>query len=455
MEKLSPLFWLCGVALAYVALGQLVVAIRNAIHTRSYLPLLVDVPVAVAAVYWMVSGAPESLPLRLVIAMGVITVVVAALRAVSPKPTPKQMKEGREGARQTYLHLVLLTGAVVFMVPFVWLVSTSLKDDEDIFTNEIRIIPQRPVTFKRNGKDLTMVTVDGAKLAPGQKTVRREDDDGNASMAPLFAQLADNEDTISVAPILLGNGLGRESSVNPDGVHKVKKPGIVWENYPKSLQYLPDETHHGLVYLGNTLFITAMSIIGTLLTASMVAFAFARLRWPGKDGLFILLLSTMMLPYAVTMIPQFLIWQKLGFFNTLVPLWAGAFLGGGAFNIFLLRQFFMTIPSELEEAAKIDGCSYWRTFWTIMLPLVRPAMATVAIMTFMGSWNNFMGPLIYISSPTKMPVAYALQLYQSVHGGEFGLLMAASTMVMIPVLLVFFFCQRYFIQGITLTGLKG
>ena len=238
-------------------------------------------------------------------------------------------------------------------------------------------------------------------------------------------------------------------------MHKVKKPGIVWENYPKSLEYLPDETHGGLVYLGNTLFITAMSIIGTLLTASMVAFAFARLRWPGKDGLFILLLSTMMLPYAVTMIPQFLIWQKLGFFDTLVPLWAGAFLGGGAFNIFLLRQFFMTIPSELEEAAKIDGCSYWRTFWTIMLPLVRPAMATVAIMTFMGSWNNFMGPLIYISSPTKMPVAYALQLYQSVHGGEFGLLMAASTMVMIPVLLVFFFCQRYFIQGITLTGLKG
>jgi multiple sugar transport system permease protein len=350
---------------------------------------------------------------------------------------------------------VLLTGSVIFMIPFVWLISTSLKDDEDIFTNEIRIIPQRPVkqTFG-SGEPLELVTVDGAPIGPGQKTTVRRDLKSPVQ-AGVWAKVKDLEDTIEVAPVKADDTLGAIVKADPDGVHKIKRPGIVWENYPKSLEYLPEETHKGLVYLGNTVEITVLSILGTLLTSSMVAFAFARLRWPGRDALFILLLSTMMLPYAVTMIPQFLIWQQLHGIDTLYPLWAGAFLGGGAFNIFLLRQFFMTIPSELEEAAKIDGCSYWRTFWTIMLPLVRPALATVAIMTFMGSWNNFMGPLIYISSPLKMPVAYALQLYQSVHGGQYGYLMAASTLVMLPVLLVFFFCQRYFIQGITLTGLKG
>ena len=328
------------------------------------------------------------------------------------------------------------------MVPFVWLLSTSLKDDEDIFSGEIRLMPRTQVFQVIDGRRYPLVYVKGSTPLPGQDRSR-------------YAKLEEDDADATVRAVMGDGTLGPVFKAPLDNVTKVKEPGANWLNYPDSLQYLPEETKKGLVYLGNTVWVTVAGIAGTLLTASMVAFAFARLRWPGRDGFFILLLSTMMLPYAVTMIPQFLIWQQLGFIDTLVPLWAGSFLGGGAFNIFLLRQFFKTIPTELEEAAKIDGCGYWRIFWTVMLPLVGPALATVAIMTFMGAWNNFMGPLIYISSPTKMTLAYALQLYQSEHGGQFAYMMAASTMVMIPVLVVFFFCQRYFIQGVALTGIKG
>ena len=186
----------------------------------------------------------------------------------------------------------------------------------------------------------------------------------------------------------------------------------------------------------------------------MVAYSFSRLRWPGRDAMFMVLLSTMMLPSAVTMMPVFLIFRSLGWIDSLRALWVPSFFGA-AFNIFLLRQFFLGIPNELEDAAKIDGCSYYTIFWRIMLPQVKPALAALTIMSFMGAWNDFRGPLIYISSPEKEPLAYALALYQSSHSTEPAMLMAASTMVMVPVLVLFFFTQRYFIQGITLTGIKG
>jgi len=162
----------------------------------------------------------------------------------------------------------------------------------------------------------------------------------------------------------------------------------------------------------------------------------------------------MMLPGAVTMMPTFLIFRELGWIDTLKPLWVPSFFAS-AFNVFLLRQFFLNIPMELEDAAKIDGCSYLRTFWQVMLPQIRPALAVVAIWTFMGSWNNFMGPLIYISSPEHMPIAYALQLFQNDRSGEPGLTMAFAAMATVPVLVLFFFAQRYFIEGVQLTGLGG
>ncbi|MBC8139577.1 MAG: carbohydrate ABC transporter permease, partial [Fibrella sp.] len=221
-----------------------------------------------------------------------------------------------------------------------------------------------------------------------------------------------------------------------------------------ALAFLPAETQYGLVFLRNTLFLTLMTVIGTVLSSSVVAYSFARLNWPGKEIWFGVLLATMMIPGAVTMMPQFLIFRSLGWYDTLNPLWVPAFFGS-AFNIFLLRQFFMSIPGELEDAAKIDGCGPFGIYWRVMLPLVKPALAAISIMGVLGAWNNFQGPLIYLSSPDKMPLAYALQLYQTQHGGEPGLMMAASTMVVMPIIVLFFFTQRYFIEGVSLSGMGG
>jgi multiple sugar transport system permease protein len=166
------------------------------------------------------------------------------------------------------------------------------------------------------------------------------------------------------------------------------------------------------------------------------------------------LLSTMMLPGAVTLLPQFLIFRQLGWVDTLMPLWVKAFFAS-AFNVFLLGQFFRTIPMELEDAAKIDGSGYLTTFWRVMMPQIKPALAVIAIWTFVAAWNDFQGPLVYINSPENMPISYATQLYLGERGAEPGLMMAFVTMSMLPVLLLFFFAQRYFIEGVTLSGLGG
>jgi multiple sugar transport system permease protein len=178
------------------------------------------------------------------------------------------------------------------------------------------------------------------------------------------------------------------------------------------------------------------------------------MKFPGKEKMFSILLATMMLPGAITLLPQFLIFRTLGWIDTLYPLWVPAFFGS-AFNIFLLRQFFSQIPMELEDAAKIDGCTYMKTFWSIMIPQIKPALAVIAIWTFMGAWNNFMGPLIYINSPENMPLSYSLALFKGDRSGEPGLLMAFSTLTVIPVVALFAFAQRYFIEGVTLSGLGG
>jgi len=207
-------------------------------------------------------------------------------------------------------------------------------------------------------------------------------------------------------------------------------------------------------YLGNTVAIVCLSILGALLSCSLVAYGFARLTFPGRDVLFAVLLSTMMLPGQVTMVPQFLIYRYLGWYNTLLPLWAPSFLGS-AFFIFMLRQFMKSIPKDIEDAAKIDGCGYFGIYWRIMLPLIKPALAAVAIFTFMGAWNNFMGPLIYLNDERLYPLSLGIYQFRMEHSAEYSMMMAASTLMMLPVLTVFFVAQRYFIQGVTLTGVKG
>ena len=211
---------------------------------------------------------------------------------------------------------------------------------------------------------------------------------------------------------------------------------------------------HWLDYLNNTIFLAIMNVVLTIIGCSMVAYAFARLHWPGRDACFAILLGTMMLPGAVTMIPVFMIFKELGWYNTLLPLWVPAIFGGG-FNVFMLRQFMKGIPHELEEAAFMDGCGWFGIYWRIVLPLMKPALVAIAIFTFMGSWNDFMGPLIYLNSDKLYTLPMGLFMFQNKYGSQFGMLMAASTMMILPIVIIFFVSQRYFMEGITLTGVKG
>jgi multiple sugar transport system permease protein len=223
-----------------------------------------------------------------------------------------------------------------------------------------------------------------------------------------------------------------------------------WDNYVKAFSVVP----FGRYYL-NSGVITLVVVSGTVITSSLSAYAFARLRWKGRDAIFACLIASMMLPFAVTMIPLFVGWSRLGFSNTYVPLIVPAWFGGGAYNIFLLRQFYMTIPRELDESAFVDGAGYLTIYARILTPLTRPALIVVGIFAFMGSWNDFLGPLIYLSSSSKYTVSLGLRMFQGMYNAEWHLMMAASAAALLPVIVVFFIGQRYFIEGITLTGIKG
>jgi ABC-type glycerol-3-phosphate transport system permease component len=221
-------------------------------------------------------------------------------------------------------------------------------------------------------------------------------------------------------------------------------------NYVDALTYKPFH-----IYLKNTIFLVVMNELAILLTASFCGYGFARVRFPGRDFWFVVVLATMMVPGVVMMVPSFVIFSRLKWIDTFLPLTVPLFFGGGAFNIFLLRQFFRTIPEELADAARIDGCNEFAIYARIMMPLAKPALTTVAIFTFFGAWNNFMGPLLYLNSPEKFTVSIGLATFRSVMRTRWDLLMAASTAMTLPVVVVFFFAQRYFVQGVVLTGLKG
>jgi multiple sugar transport system permease protein len=224
----------------------------------------------------------------------------------------------------------------------------------------------------------------------------------------------------------------------------------MWQNYVEALIYKPFN-----LYLGNTMFIVAINEIAILVSASFCAYGFARIRFPGRDFWFVIVLGTMMLPGVVTMIPTFIIFSRLKWLDTYLPLTVPYFFGGEAFNIFLLRQFFRTIPEELADAARIDGCSEYRIWWSLFMPLAKPALTTVAIFTFMNAWNDFMGPLLYLNSPDKFTVSIGLATFHSVMRTRWDLLMAATTAMTMPILIIFFVGQRYFVKGVVLTGMKA
>ena len=279
----------------------------------------------------------------------------------------------RAVAFKAFVTLLIIPGAILFLAPFVWMLSTSLKDPRYTYLFPPQIIPD-PVR---------------------------------------------------------------------------------WDNYSRVIARVPFH-----LYGWNTVRMTVLCVIGQLLTASMTAYGFARLRFPGRDFLFLVLLSTIMLPQQVTLVPTFLIFRYLGWIDTFKPLIVPDWLGGSPFTVFLLRQFISTLPIEMDEAAKIEGCSFFGIYWRIILPLIKPALAAVAIFVFMWNWNDIFYCLIYLNSRSNWTLALGLNfLRRSSPMGpavlEVELLMAGSIMVMLPCLLVFFFAQKYFIQGIVFTGVKG
>jgi multiple sugar transport system permease protein len=245
------------------------------------------------------------------------------------------------------------------------------------------------------------------------------------------------------------------TSIKPDGSEfefpiRWIPDRIAWENYVRAFTQIKT-----LTFLKNTLVVSVASLVGEILTASLAAYGFARLRFPGRDVLFVLMLSTLMLPYIVTLIPLFVLFRTLGWINTLLPLIVPAFFGGHPLFIFLLRQTYLGLPRELDEAARIDGAGFFRTWWSVLLPLTRPALATVVILSLVFHWNDFVAPLVYLNSQDNFTLALGVRLFRDQYRTFFNLTMAFSTMMSLPIILVFFLFQKHFVRGITMSGLTG
>lgn len=335
------------------------------------------------------------------------------------------MRKGRLATAMTYAALIIL--GTIFTLPFFWLLTTSFKPAARIQRWPPDIIPMMPVQVKISGvlKDVYL-NKKGESVAIIQKLKN------------------------GMAEVRSIDGKGPKTTVvSLDDLKEKAAPGCQWSNYTRGLTFIPFFQE-----LRNTITIALFCVFGTLLSCSLVAYGLSKIDWRGRGPLFIIMLSTMMLPGQVTMIPIFAIFVKLGWVDTFLPLIVPSFLGS-PFFIFLLRQFFMGIPKELSEAAKLDGCSEFDIYRRIIIPLSKPALATVGLFTFMGAWNEFMGPLIYLVNESKYTLSLGLAMFTGQYGSEYGMLMAVSTVVTIPIIILFFFTQKTFIQGMTMSGIKG
>jgi multiple sugar transport system permease protein len=225
---------------------------------------------------------------------------------------------------------------------------------------------------------------------------------------------------------------------------------ILFSNYPRVLNTFP----FGRYFL-NTMNIISLNIAGVLITATLTAYVLARFDFKGRNLVFATIIGCMLMPGAVTLIPIFIGWSHLGFYDTYVPLWVPAFLGGGSFNIFLIRQFILTIPRDLDEAALIDGAGRLQILLVIIVPLIKPVLIAVSLFTFISCWNDVMGPVVYLSRPIKYTVSIALSFFRSSHANNYSSIMAVSTMSMLPAAFMYLIGQRYFVEGIVLSGIKG
>ncbi len=237
-----------------------------------------------------------------------------------------------------------------------------------------------------------------------------------------------------------------ELATNPNALLPIKP---IWGNYPEALSSIPYWR-----YLFNSLFLSIGCVLGSTLSCALVAWSLSRVRWAGRRWLFPVVIGTMLLPWQITMVPKFVLISKIGLYNSMWAIILPTFLGN-AFYIFLMRQFFISLPEELLEAGRMDGLGQWGLFWRIGVPLSKPAIATVALFQFVEAWNDFGGPLLYLNDPEKFPLAYGLERFVGSYGDQTHLLLAAAVMFTIPMIVLFFFAQRLFIQGISTTGIKG
>ncbi len=328
----------------------------------------------------------------------------------------------------TYLALFMLSA--VFLLPFFWMVSSSFKTLDTIFEYPPNLLPMETLTVERGSRHLKRVEYTPQKGVKPIQALMLDQRPGEVQI----------ETDANAAP----------QWVKTEQVTILKRVRFRWENYQEAWTGQPFS-----LYLMNTVIVTSCSIVGQVLSASLVAFGFSRLQWPGRNLLFLLVLATMMLPGEITMIPNYLIFRKLGWIDTFAPLIVPSFLGGGAFSIFLFRQFFMTLPRELDEAARIDGCNSLGVYYHVILPLCKPIFATIAVFAFIGHWNDFLTPLIYLNTSDKYTLALGLRFFQGTYNTDIHLLMAASTLVLIPVFIVFFLGQKHFVKSIVLSGVKG
>lgn len=377
--------------------------------------------------------------------------------------------------RKLPIYILVTAGAVLFMIPFVWTVSTALKTRQQVYASPPQWIPRTYRVADAAGKlqPVTVVTridkpaavvklLNGPRtgqVVPVERAALERAADGQLTVqlrapAPFAAKLLKDMPG-GLAQVRFSDS-GVEQYVAPAALRGVVDPQ--WGNFTK---VWADLDHGGMlplsfgVFVLNTYTITIINIIGTTISCSLVAYGFARFRFRGRNVLFLLLLSTMMLPSQVTMIPVYMIWMKAGLVDTFAPLTIPSFFAQNAFFVFLLRQFFLGIPRELDEAAMIDGAGPLRIWWQILMPLSKPAIATVAVLGFIAHWDDFMGPLIYLNRLENYTVSIALRLFQDQSGTDFNLLMAAALVHIIPVVLLFFLAQRHFVKSMALSGLKG
>ncbi len=337
--------------------------------------------------------------------------------------------QGQSLLLKTITTIILAAGAGVIMIPFLYMLSISVKDRDQLRQSPPPLIPMAATTVKINGENepLYQVTMDGQvsemaliKNRPGGKG--------------LFVDPASPDQTYELV-------IADQTPLKHLEIH--------WENFPEALKQMKFNK-----LLVNTLLVTFLGMAGMLFSCSLVAYGFSRFRAPWLNVLFILLLSTIMLPSQVRLLPTYVLFNKLGWVDTLLPLIVPQFFAN-AYDVFLLRQFFMTIPLELDDAAKIDGASPLQTLMYVILPQARPALVSVAIFHFLYAWNDFYEPLIYLHSPDHWTLAVGLQTFNALYAVNTNYIMAASAVMILPPIILYFLAQKIFTQGVVFTGIKG